>query len=155
MKPDDNFKEVCTVTEMANRLGLARSRFYQIQRLGVFPPPVYCIRTKRPFYPLDLQRRCIRVRETGIGVNGQLSCFYAPRNKAITKGPAIKSGVKATACYSHLVRVLKDMGIKTSTAEVKAATMKRFPKGLTPDRIDNTVITDLFQHFKSEGKGDV
>ena len=55
MLPNDDFKAVCSVTELAKKLDLSRARFYQLQKVCVFPEPVYCIRTKRPFYPMDIQ----------------------------------------------------------------------------------------------------
>ena len=54
MLSNNDFKAVCSVTELAKNLDMSRARFYQLQKLGVFPEPVYCIRTKRPFYPLVL-----------------------------------------------------------------------------------------------------
>jgi len=71
MLSNNELKAVCSVTEMAGKLGLSRARFYQLQKTGVFPAPVYCVRTKRPLYPLDLQQECLDTRKTGIGHNGQ------------------------------------------------------------------------------------
>jgi hypothetical protein len=155
MTSPNEFIEVCSVREMAHRLGLSRARFYQLQKMGVFPPPVYCIRTRRPLYPLCLQKVCIHIRKTGIGDNGQLSVFYAPHKTTRSRTPAPKSKAKAEECYSHLVNALKAMGIKTNAAQVRTAVQKRFPNGLTLDQIDGAVIANLFQHFKSGGRDDV
>lgn len=51
-----------------------------------------------------------------------------------------------------MVDILREMGIRAKATEVKTATQKRFPNGLTRDQIDETVITYLFKHLKSRGK---
>ncbi len=56
MRLDNDLKAVCSVTELTKKLGLSRARFYQLQKMGVFPMPIYCTRTIRPFYPLELQQ---------------------------------------------------------------------------------------------------
>lgn len=60
---------VCSVSEMARRLGLSRARFYQLVKSGVFPPPLRS-GTRRPSYPCDLQEQCLAIRETRVGFNG-------------------------------------------------------------------------------------
>jgi len=57
--PYTNGKAAVSVSEMARIVGLSRSRFYGLVNEGVFPPPVYDLRTRRPFYDLDLQQRCL------------------------------------------------------------------------------------------------
>ena len=37
---------------------------------GVFPPPVYDLRTRRPHYTEEMQKMCMAVREKNVGVNG-------------------------------------------------------------------------------------
>ena len=76
---DNDFGAVCSVTELAGKIGLSRARFYQLMEKGVFPKPVYCTRTRRPFYTLDLQQKCIDIRKTGIGYNQQPVVFYSER----------------------------------------------------------------------------
>lgn len=70
-------KAVVTVTEMARMCGLSRSRFYQLVRAGVFPPPVYALTTRRAFYIEPLQQVCLQVRQTHHGVNNEPVFFYA------------------------------------------------------------------------------
>ena len=73
------WKAAVTVTEMARMVGLSRARFYQLVNEGVFPPPVYCVRTRRPIYVEDLQKVCLEVRQRHCGVNGRLVLFYSAR----------------------------------------------------------------------------
>ena len=152
MKSINELIEVCSVVEMAKRLKLSRARLYQLIDLGVFPPPVYCIRTRRPLYPLSLQQRCVQIRKTGIGDNGQLCVFYTPHKTAKSINRTQGSKARAEECSSRLVDALKTVGIKTNATEVKTAVQKRFPNGLTLDQIDGAVIANLFKYFKSGGQ---
>ena len=61
----EDLNAVCSVTELAKTLGLSRARFYQLQKMGIFPMPIYCIRTRRPFYTPDLRQICVDIRKTG------------------------------------------------------------------------------------------
>lgn len=49
---------VVSVSEMARKVGLSRSRFYDLVRAGVFPQSVYCIRTRRPMFLTEQQADC-------------------------------------------------------------------------------------------------
>ena len=44
---------------------------------GVFPPPLYNIETKRPFFTEDMQEVCLEVRRRNCGINGKPVMFYA------------------------------------------------------------------------------
>ena len=65
---NEPLKAAVTVTEMARMVGLSRARFYQLVNEGVFPPPVYSVRTRRPIYVEDLQKVCLEVRHRNCGV---------------------------------------------------------------------------------------
>ena len=76
---DQQLKAVATVADVARMVGLSRARFYQLQRAGVFPWPVFNVTTRRPLYTEDQQRTCLEVRRRNCGVNGQPVLFYARR----------------------------------------------------------------------------
>jgi hypothetical protein len=71
MLQENDLKAVCSVTALAKKLNLSRARFYQLQKKGVFPTPIYCTRTQRPFYPSHLQQKCMDIHKTGIGLDGR------------------------------------------------------------------------------------
>src|ERR1700722_6365442 len=71
--------DIVSVSEMARRCGLSRARFYQLQKAGIFPSPVYMVSTRRPIYDQLLQDVCLEVRRTNCGVNGKPILFYARR----------------------------------------------------------------------------
>ena len=143
MLSDNDLKAVCTVTELAKKLGLSRARFYQLQNLGVFPKPVYCTRTRRPFYPLDLQQKCLDTRKTGIGHNGQPVVFYPSRQNKLRK-----SQNSLDNKYEELTGILRQMGLNVTYDKVKNAVKALYPEELTQRPVDGSVIRDLFRHFK-------
>lgn len=143
MCSDNDLKAVCSVTELTKKLGLSRARFYQLQKMGVFPMPVYCPRTKRPFYPLDLQQQCIRIRKTGIGFNGQATIFYASRKNIPQKSPS-----QLDHQYEELADILSQMGLNVTCNKVRQAVKALYPAGLAQCPDEGMVIRDLFRYFK-------
>ena len=150
MLSDNDFKAVCSVTEMAKKLGLSRQRFYQLQKMGAFPTPIYCIRTKRPFYSFDLQQKCIDIRKTGIGHNRQPIVFYTLR-----KDKSEKSQNQPNSEYKELADILKQMGLNVTLNKVKTAVKALYPEGLTQQPVDGTFIRDLFRYFDQDCKNGV
>ncbi|MBN9519777.1 hypothetical protein J0H58_14845 [bacterium] len=67
-----------SVTQMAERCQLSRSRFSFLVRAGVFPGPSREA-GRRPYYPADLIERCLEVRRTGVGANGKVVMFNHSR----------------------------------------------------------------------------
>ena len=144
----------CSINEMADKLRLSRPRFHQLRKLGVFPPPVYCPFTKRPFYPLDLQNRCLHIRNTGIGQNGKPVWFYSPRKKK-NKQRLREAEGEDSEHFKRLSTSLKEFGIKVTIIQVKNALKELFPEGLPEDRDDSVIIANLFRYFKPERINDV
>jgi len=142
---DNNNEEICSVSAMAQKLKLSRARFYQLLQQGVFPPPVYCVRTRRPLYPRDIQEQCLRIRRAGITAAGQPIFFYAPRVK------------KSKACQhrSHrssrvLTDALEKMGLKVTLRQFKRAIGTVYPEGLPETEDMGPVISNLFRHLREE-----
>jgi len=144
MTTNADYKSICSVTELAKKLGLSRARFYQLQKTGVFPVPVYCLYTKRPFYPMDLQEKCLEIRRTGLGHNGHPIIFYSKRNNAATK-PDSGSEQK----YSELSDALEQMGLKISPAKAGKAFVAIYPGNWKKLDIDGEVIAEVFRYFQN------
>lgn len=143
MPLDSDFNAVCSVTEMAKRLDLSRARFYQLLKLGVFPQPVYCLRTRRPLYTGIQQQRYEEIRKTGIADDGRLILFNRPR-----KGVSTKSPKQPDETYQEFTAILRKMGLNTTLRKVKNAIESRFPGKLShlPDR--DIVIRELFKYLE-------
>ena len=120
----------------------SRSRFYQLQKQGVFPQPLYDIASKRPFYTRHSQERCLQIRNTGIGDNHQQILFYRRRKKR----PSASTNTVPQG-YHVLIRAFNKLRIKTTPEQLKAALKHVYPEGL-PQRIDdNSVIQNLIGHW--------
>ena len=145
MSQDDDFKMVCSVTGMAKKLGLSRARFYQLQNLGIFPMPVYCRHTRRPFYPVDLQERCLEIRRTGIGANGRLMLFNTPR-----KHKAARSQTPSAGQHRGLVDALGQMGLNVSPRQIAKAVQSLYPEGLAEGQVNGMTLRNLFQFFERQ-----
>ena len=138
----ENLKAVCSVSEMAQLLGLSRSRFYELQKHGAFPQPLYDIATKRPFYPKHLQRRCLKIRNTGIGNNRQRILFYRRRKRHT---PSPKTPVPQH--YEFMIKTLRQLGFKATLKQLKAALQDLYPKGLPVPNNDDVVIGKLIAYW--------
>lgn len=143
MRDNTDFKSICSVTELAKKLELSRARFYQLQKTGIFPPPVYCIRTKRPFFPIDLQERCLEIRETGIGKNGTPIIFYSKRD-ATTAKPKNRSEQK----FRELSEALKQMGLKISPIKAREAFLILYPDNWKGLDINGEIIARVFRYLQ-------
>ena len=138
-------KPIVSVTEMARNLNLSRARFYQLLEQGIFPQPIYDLRTRRPLYNAQLQERCLEVRHSGIGFNHQYILFYSPRKKGIQP----KISKKSHPLHKEFSETLNSMGLACSAKDVSAALFELYPGGI--DRLDQgIVIRDLFRFLKSK-----
>jgi hypothetical protein len=133
---------------MSHILDLSRSRFYQLLDEGIFPPPLYDVRTRRPFYSAELQQLCCEIKESGLGFNGQFILFYSPRTKPNTpRKHTVKSNTTDTQ-YKEYIETLQNMGLNCTASQVSNAIDKLFPDGL--ENIDQgVVIRDLFRYIKN------
>jgi predicted DNA-binding transcriptional regulator AlpA len=143
----DDGVAICSVTEMASKLGMSRARLYQLVDKGVFPPPVRS-GTHRPFYSSDLQERCLRIRKTGIGLHGRPVLFNKPR----TRRPARS---KREGPCQELAAALKSMGLKVTAKAVKEAIGALYPAGLDKSQHPDEILRDLFRHFHPDCQNDV
>ena len=130
---------VCSVSEMARRLGLSRARFYQLVKSGVFPPPLRS-GTRRPSYPCDLQEKCLAIRKTRVGFNGLPVLFNQRR-------PTGKARSEPGSQYDGLVAALKNMGLKVTASAVKRAVEVLYPRGQEQGQDPGEMLRNLFQYF--------
>jgi hypothetical protein len=144
-------KMVVTVAEMARMVGLSRARFYQLQRAGVFPLPVYSLSTRRPIYVEELQEVCLEVRRRNCGVNGQLVLFYARRNSpvpAASKTRKSQGSPRKRGPHAEVLASVRSLGLTGATVDQVAAAVKElFPQGASA--VDpGEVIRAVFVHLK-------
>lgn len=149
-------KSVVSVAEMARMCGLSRARFYQLMNEGVFPPPVYQIETRRPFYTEEMQQACLEVRKRNCGVNGKPVLFYAARHPLGSQTKPIKKPKAKTTNGRHndLIVALRNLGLESvSAGQVESAVKESFPGGV--QSLDSgEVIRAVFLHLKRRDTAD-
>ena len=148
MSDKNDFVAVCSVSEMARRLELSRARFYQLQNADVFPKPIRDDHTKRPFYPLYLQQKCMEIRKTGIGLTGKPVIFNASRKN--NRANACTNGLDSefNGFCGELVGVLKEFKLKLTRGKIKTALQQIRPDGLEQYAVTRELIHDLSEYFK-------
>jgi hypothetical protein len=160
-------KAVVSVVEMAAMLDLSKSRFYSLMQAGIFPTPIRqsCNRPesiadesctpaepiqhesyKRPVFDLELQQRCLDIRSTGIGANGQPVLFNRKRRKPSQPKP--RSGRHpVTEEDAELIEALKSLGLTATAEEVQAALRELYPDGSAG--IDQgEIVRRVFLHLR-------
>ena len=143
-------KAIVTVSEMARMCGLSRARFYQLQKAGIFPPPLYAVATRRPIYDEEMQKVCLEVRRRNCGVNGKPILFYARRNPLAPAPPKPRAKTTAPKVEQHpeLVQALQALGLAGVTAAQVSAAMKEvYPQGT--EGVDQAeVVRAIFLHMR-------
>jgi hypothetical protein len=131
---------------MSSMVGLSKSRFYALIQAGIFPAPVRHASCKRPVFDLELQQKCLDIRRTGIGANGQPVLFNR-KQKATAKRPR-PSVQRPTNDHADLIEALKSLGLTTTPGAVEEALAKLFPGGC--DGIDQgEVIRRVFLQLQT------
>jgi hypothetical protein len=149
----DETKAVVTVSEMARMVGLSRARFYQLQKTGAFPAPVY--QAGRPVYTEEQQLVCLEVRRKNRGVNGEPVLFYARRRgtEPTRRPPRASKPVPKNKDIPALLDGLNALGLTTATAaQVLKVTGGLFPQG-TKGLDQGEVLRAVFLHLKRQNQG--
>ena len=127
---NEETKAVVTVSEMARMVGLSRARFYQLQKMGVFPQPVYD--KGRPVYTEEQQQVCLEVRRRNRGIDGRPVLFHARRRgtEPARRSPRASKPIPKNKDVAALLDGLNALGLTTATAaQVVKVTAELFPKG--------------------------
>lgn len=140
-----NLRPVISIIDACKLVGLSRARFYQLVEQGIFPQPLYHIRTRRPYYDCALQQKLIEIKNTGIGDNGDFMLFYSSR-KNRTASSAKKKQVDPVV--KDLTEVLESMGLNTTLNQVKQGLIEVYPDGIS-DIDRGVVIRELFRFLRS------
>ena len=137
-------KPIVSMTEMAQMLQLSRARLYQLLEQGFFPKPKYDHRSKRPYYDIELQKKCLECRQSGIGIDGSFMLFYSARKKETVSHMRRK---KVDPVVKELTETLESMGLEVTGKQVQQGLMELYPDGT--DGVDQgLVVRELFRHFK-------
>jgi len=153
--PEPSKKAFISVIEMAEMIGLSKSRFHSLIRTGVFPKPVLHESCKRPVFDLELQQKCLEIRATGIGNNGQPVIFN--RMRAIRRprrqrqAQPIANDRPAGDQHDDLVAALKSLGLTATNEAVAQAITQIYPSGVEGME-SGEVIRRVFLHLRAKKK---
>jgi len=142
-------EKLMSPSQVAAAVGLSRQRFHQLMKEGVFPPPVYDIQTRRPYYTEEMHKICMAVREKNVGINGRIVLFYARRSGILPKKQISRRGSASparTPKRSGLIDGLRGLGLTTTEQDVAAALQKLYPSGTT-DVGEAEVLRTIFVHL--------
>jgi hypothetical protein len=145
-------KGAISVTEMAAMLGLSRGHLHALIRQGVFPCPLYCITTRRPFFVAEQQQQCLQIRATNIGANGRFVLFYGPRSDDGSQPHTRRSrrnGTPPATPQTVLVEGLKALGLTAvSEQQVASALSACYPGGVGGVE-QGEILRTLWRHIRS------
>jgi len=149
-------KAVVSVAEMARMTGLSRARFYQLVNEGIFPFPIYCVHTRRPFFSQEMQAVCMDVRKRNCGINGKPILFYAPRHPLGQQPRPVKkpkAEPKHKNQYADLIDGLRGLGLEITAALIEPVVKDLFPSGI--QNFDSgEVIRGVFLRLKRQNSTD-
>jgi len=140
-------KQIVSMTEISRMLQLSRARFYQLLEQGFFPKPKYDDRSKRPYYDLALQQKCLECRQSGIGSDNSYMLFYSPRKKETVSHLRKK---KVDPVITELVETLESMGLDTTVEQVQQGLKEIYPDGIGDQQDQGLVVRELYRHLKSD-----
>ena len=159
--PDFGQSAVISVSAMARQVGLSRARFYDLVEQGVFPPPIYMVSNRRPFFSSELQQRCRQIRASGIGWDGRLVLFYSPRRSgtATTTGsptrPRQAKHTKHDAQLASLRAALEGLGLADlNDGRIADALAICFPDGWKGQE-QGVVIKAAFRQLRGQTPPDM
>ena len=149
----DELRQAVSVTEMARMLSLSRARLYGLVKEGVFCPPVYHLRSRRPFYPREIQAQNLAIRRNNVGANGEVVLFYSRRTAAVAPMSRArpprrrKSRTHGGSRYAEVVAALRQLGLSTSSTDVAEAVGVLYPDGID-EAETGEIIRAVFRHLR-------
>ena len=152
-------KAFISLSELAeDLLGLSRARVYELIERGALPQPIYDLRTRRPIFDADLQRQCIAVRQTGLGLDGSAVIFYRRDRQPIGASTQVtqpqsrrRTSIPQANRHAGLIASLQSLGVGNATEQsVAAAVAECFPNG-TETQQESDVLRAVFRVLRRQG----
>lgn len=156
--PSRSRRAAYSVVEVARLCRLSRTRFHELTNNGVMPPPVYCVKTRRPLYTVELAARCVEVRETNIGIDGRYVMFYDRRPAVVpptppANGPERRRATSIDPLALEMIESLRSMGITAVQNAIVDAIGRRCPQGLTEGSFEVDLLGLYGDLRRPEGVG--
>ena len=134
-----------SVAELCDLLGLSRTRFYALQKRGIFPEPLRTS-SNRPVFNTEMVQRCQEVVLSRIGCNGEPVLF----NRKSAPKPSTNRPVSAKGKHEHLVAALGSLGLSATVPQVSTAIASLPNAGADLD--EAALIKAIFLILKKQGQ---
>ena len=151
---ESSITSAASISDVAKMVGLSRARFYQLVKAGVFPPPVYAIHSRRPYYTDQMQTACMNIRKQNMGLNGQPILFYS--RKALFKTPKPRPSArrnkksKQPSRWSGILEGLKSLGLDGIKSEqIEAIIRTNYPSGIS-DIAEGEVLRTCYRNLRQQ-----
>ena len=149
----DSVTSAASITDVSRMVGLSRARFYQLIKAGVFPPPVYAIHSRRPYYTDQMQTVCVNIRKQNMGLNGQPILFYArkaPFAKKMKSSPRSSNKNKQPSRWNGILEGLKSLGLGGIESEqIEAIIRTNYPSGIS-DIAEGEVLRTCYRNLRQQ-----
>jgi len=131
-----------TLQELCEQLGISKTRYYQLQKKGVFPAPQRA--GNRPIFDNNLVQQCVEVVRTRIGINGEPILFNAKKKQEqVQKRPVSVKGE-----HDDLINALSSLGITVTKEQVATAIQSLPNSGFDLD--EATLVKTVFLILKKQ-----
>jgi len=134
-----------TLAELCEILGISKSRFYALQKKGIFPDSQRA--GNRPVFDQQLVEQCLGVVRSRVGVNGEPVLFNRKTKAEPSRSRPVS--VKGNNKHSELIASLQSLGITATPEQVEAA-LKTLPDG-GKGMEEPALIRAVFLHLKRQG----
>ena len=146
-----NLPPYINISTMAKLMNLSRSRLYQLVEQRVLLKAVYLLNNKRPVYTREMAVRNLEVKNSNVGINGEIVMFYSARNASIqTPKKIIKKPAEQTtglSKHTEIIDALESLGLENITSsKIDTAIRDCFPDG-TENVTDDYILTEVFRHL--------
>ena len=113
-----------SLSELCEILGLSKSRFYELQKAGVFPEPIRNPSNNRPVFDQALVDQCAAIVQSRVGANGQPVSFN--RKKPSSTRGRKQASPTGQDKHTDLIEALSSLGLATTSSQIEEA-LKSLP----------------------------
>jgi NaMN:DMB phosphoribosyltransferase len=124
-------------------LGISKTRYYTLQRRGIFPDPQRTS-SNRPVFDQEQVQKCVEVVRSRVGINGEPILF----NRKPAQEPSKKRPATVKSKHDDLIAALGSLGLSPTVEQVTAALATLPNNG--GDMNEPALIKAVFLHLKKQ-----
>ncbi len=132
-----------TLQELCEMLSISKTRFYTLQKRGIFPEPQRTT-SNRPVFDTEQVQKCVEVVRSRVGINGEPILF----NRKSVQESSKKHPAAAKAKHNDLIAALASLGLAVTKEQVAVAIHSLPNNG--GDLDEPALIKAVFLHLKKQ-----